>query len=152
MPVEAGTRAGLFWLFGESEREEEIMITKRSLGCIVLCALLSACASAAGFPGRATLEADQHCTVLYAADDQVALGGNNEDNFRAGLTHIWFIPPEEGRYGMALVGYDDFLNPEGAVNDQGLFYDALAVREVKIPSKEGTIPYYGLPMMKIMTE
>ncbi len=26
---------------------------------------------------------EQHCTVMYAADDQVALGGNNEDNYYA---------------------------------------------------------------------
>jgi CubicO group peptidase (beta-lactamase class C family) len=95
---------------------------------------------------------DQHCTVFYAANDQVALGGNNEDGYHPVLTRIWFIPPEEGRFGMALVGFDDFGNPEGAMNDQGLFFDGLAVRDVEVPLREGAQSYAGDAIMKIMSE
>ena len=95
---------------------------------------------------------DQHCTVFYAADDHVALGGNNEDGYHPVLTRIWFIPPEEGRFGMALVGFDNFGNPEGAMNDQGLFFDGLAVRDVDVPLREGTQIYAGKAIMKIMSE
>jgi hypothetical protein len=103
-------------------------------------------------PQPLTENVDQHCTVFYAADDQVALGGNNEDGYHPVLTRIWFIPPEEGRFGMALVGFDDFSNPEGAINDQGLFYDGLAVRDTEAPLREGTRSYTGNAIMKIMTE
>jgi hypothetical protein len=89
---------------------------------------------------------------MYAADDQVALGGNNEDNYYAVPTHIWFLPPEEGRYGMALVGYDNYLNPEGAVNDHGLFFDGLSVSGPEIPVPEDRLRYDGNGIMKVMTE
>src|SRR5512140_938104 len=68
---------------------------------------------------------NQHCTVFYASDGQIALGGNNEDSFNP-RTKIWFLPPEEGKYGVAIVGYEDY-NPQGAVNDHGVFFDGLAV-------------------------
>jgi hypothetical protein len=102
--------------------------------------------------GQSAERVEQHCTVIYAADDQVALGGNNEDGYHPVLTRIWFVPPEEGRHGMALVGFDDFGLPEGAVNDQGLFYDGLAVRDTEVPLREGTLPYEGFAIWKIMTE
>lgn len=103
-------------------------------------------------PGQSIENVDQHCTVFYAADDHVALGGNNEDGYHPVLTRIWFVPPEEGRFGMALVGFDDFSNPEGAINDQGLFYDGLAVKDTEVPLREGTPSYTGNAIMKIMTE
>ncbi len=67
----------------------------------------------------------QSCTVFYAADENVALAGNNED-WNNPLTKIWFLPPEEAKYGRVYVGFDDF-SPQGGMNDQGLFFDGLAV-------------------------
>lgn len=155
MAAEAGLPACLFWLLGKWIWKEEKMDPKKSLAaCLWIMALLAMVSSNSNPDGILARqeEVEQHCTVFYAADDQVALGGNNEDNYGAGPTHIWFIPPEEERYGMALVGYGNFLNPEGAVNDQGLFFDGLAVRNVEIPLREGTQPYNGSAIMKIMTE
>lgn len=91
----------------------------------------------------------QNCTVFYAADDQVALGGNNEDSINP-RTKIWFIPPEEGKYGVAFVGYED-MYPQGAVNDHGLFFDGLAVRVVRLPREAGKPVYAGNLMVKAMT-
>jgi hypothetical protein len=68
---------------------------------------------------------DQGCTVFYGADGNAILGGNNED-FINPLTYVWFHPAENGRYGWVTFGYDD-LTPQGMVNDQGLFYDGLAL-------------------------
>jgi len=70
---------------------------------------------------------DAGCTVIYAADESQVFGGNNEDNPNPD-TRIWFIPPEGGKYGRALVGYDDFIW-QGGMNDQGLFFDAMSVDE-----------------------
>ena len=153
--------------------KEEKMITTRSLAThlciIVLSVMISACsnpianrslAKAVHQPqvlpnessGKSAEVVDQHCTVFYAADDQVALGGNNEDGYHPVLTRIWFVPPEQGRHGLAFVGFDDFGRPEGAVNDQGLFYDGLSVRDTEVPLREGTLPYEGFAIWKIMTE
>lgn len=75
------------------------------------------------------------CTVIYAADGHVALGGNNEDGFNP-LTKIWFVPGADGGYGSVWVGYDDLVI-QGGMNEMGLFFDGLAVREVTVPPKPG---------------
>jgi hypothetical protein len=75
------------------------------------------------------------CTVLYAADEGGAYGGNNEDE-RNPLTWIWFVPGEDGAYGSAFVGYDDLV-VQGGMNEEGLFFDALGVREVEVPGRPG---------------
>jgi hypothetical protein len=101
-------------------------------------------------PLLSTEKNPQNCTVFYAANEQLALGGNNEDAFNP-ETNIWFIPPEQGRYGVAYVGYEDFY-PQGGVNDHGLFYDGLSVRNVSVPQEPGKPIYPGNLLMKAMTE
>jgi hypothetical protein len=92
----------------------------------------------------------EHCTVFYASNDKVALGGNNEDALNP-RTKIWFLPPEDGNYGVAFVGYED-LYPQGGVNDHGLFFDGLAVRVVTVPREVGKPVYNGYLMVKAMQE
>jgi hypothetical protein len=65
------------------------------------------------------------CTVFVAANDQVALAGNNED-WKNPFTRLWFIPAGEGTFGQMYIGYDDDLL-QGGMNDQGLFFDTLAL-------------------------
>jgi hypothetical protein len=77
----------------------------------------------------------ESCTVFFAADDRVALGGNNED----------------GTYGRMYVGYDD-LRVQGGLNDQGLFFDGLAVRQVNVPHELGKPIYPGVLIEKAMAE
>ena len=84
---------------------------------------------------------DSGCTVVYAADESGAFGGNNEDE-RNPLTQIWFIPSQAGRYGSAFVGYDDLV-VQGGMNEAGLFFDALGVREVDVPATSGKPTYTG---------
>lgn len=91
-----------------------------------------------------------YCTVFYAADDQSALGGNNEDCFNP-RTRIWFLPGEGGNYGVAVVGYED-LYPQGAVNEAGLFFDGLAVTIINVPRQPGKAVYSGNLAMKVMRE
>ncbi len=91
---------------------------------------------------------DAGCTVIYGVDDENVLGGNNED-FLDSETRIWFIPPEDGKFGRALVGYDNFIW-QGGMNDQGLFFDAMSIEEShKVeqgdkPKYQGSLPAKAL--------
>jgi len=91
---------------------------------------------------------DAGCTVIYGADENVALGGNNED-YPDPETRIWFLPPEEGKFGRALVGYEGFIW-QGGMNDQGLFFDAMSVEDLyqveqgDKPKYEGSLPAKAL--------
>jgi hypothetical protein len=72
------------------------------------------------------------CTVFYAFDGQTALGGNNED-FNNPLTLAWFIPASPGHFGRVYFGYDDYI-PQGGINDQGVFFDGLALPYKAMPA------------------
>jgi hypothetical protein len=85
------------------------------------------------------------CTVVYVADGEAALGGNNED-FTNALTRIWFIPGEDGGYGSVFVGYHDLVT-QGGMNEAGLFFDGLGVREVEVPARSGKPTYTGQNML-----
>ena len=71
------------------------------------------------------------CTTFYGYDGKNALAGNNED-FINPLTYVWFIPASPGRYGRVYFGYDDFI-PAGGLNDQGVFFDGLALSYKAMP-------------------
>ena len=91
---------------------------------------------------------DAGCTVIYGVDDENVLGGNNED-FIDSETRIWFLPPEDGKYGRALVGYDSVIW-QGGMNDQGLFFDAMSIEEPRKveqgnkPKYQGSLPAKAL--------
>ncbi len=91
---------------------------------------------------------DAGCTVIYGVDESNVLGGNNED-FPDPETRIWFFPSEDGKFGRALVGYDDFIW-QGGMNDQGLFFDAMSIEEpLKVeqgnkPKYQGSLPAKAL--------
>jgi hypothetical protein len=105
---------------------------------LLAAALLTVSGSSAA--GAASPDATG-CTVVYAADATSAFGGNNEDE-RNPLTNIWFVPGENGRYGSAFVGYDDMVI-QGGVNERGLFFDALGVRDVTVPQDPAKPAYTG---------
>jgi len=44
------------------------------------------------------------CTFCMATLNGTTLFGSNEDNEKAD-TNIWFLPPEEGKYGRVYFGY-----------------------------------------------
>lgn len=66
------------------------------------------------------------CTVIYAADDRVALAGSNEDAVNP-YTYVWFVPAAPGEYGRVYFGFEDGI-PQGWVNEAGLLFDGLALR------------------------
>lgn len=93
---------------------------------------------------------DGGCTVIYGVDEENVLGGNNED-FTDSETRIWFLPPEDGKFGRALVGYDNFIW-QGGMNDQGLFFDAMSIEE-PVGVEQGNKPKYqgSLPAKALQT-
>jgi hypothetical protein len=118
-----------------------LFVTLLSVG---LLALLPAPATPA--PSRAEpAPSGAGCTVVYVADGETALGGNNED-FTNSLTKVWFIPGEAGAYGGVFVGYHDLVI-QGGMNEAGLFFDGLGVREVEVPARPGKPTYTGQNML-----
>lgn len=104
----------------------------------LLLVLIISLNPAAAFPesggpgGECIPTAQQHgCSVFVAANDLVALAGNNED-WRNPFTKLWFIPAGEGTFGQMYVGFDNYY-PQGGMNDQGLFFDGLAVETTIVP-------------------
>jgi tetratricopeptide (TPR) repeat protein len=107
-------------------------------------ALLGQSASARMSPG-------QSCTIIYAADADTALAGNNED-WNDFFPKIRFVPGENGRFGGIYFGFDVTRYPQGGVNERGLFFDAAVAEEVKVPPDPKKTPYKGSLILKAMEE
>ncbi len=80
----------------------------------------------------AGLEPGQSCTVVYAADDDVALAGNNED-WTELFAKIHFLPAAKGKLGRVYFGFDVARFPQGGMNEQGLFFDVATAENVEVP-------------------
>ncbi len=97
------------------------------------------------------------CTIIYAADDHIALAGNNEDQSNP-FPIVWFKPAEDGKYGRMCFGFQD-LSPEavdwhsreGGINEKGLFYDFASTEEVKVP-RDPDKPDCWLLMNRVLEE
>lgn len=89
------------------------------------------------------------CTVFLAARGKTVLAGNNEDWIDK-HTRITFHPADEASFGRVYFGFQDGF-PQGGMNDQGLFFDGLALEE---PSEAvpGRTPFTGLLMDRAMRE
>jgi len=91
------------------------------------------------------------CTLFYAADGDVMLGGNNED-WHIPLTKLWFVPAQDGKYGVAYVTFTNHLSIQGGLNDQGLFFDYLAVPPREVEPTPDKARWNAHPLRKIMEE
>jgi hypothetical protein len=119
--------------------EEAQKMSRRFMMPVLLFALILAAGPAPTVasswrhgPGGCTPTVQPHdCTVFLAANDVIALAGNNEDG-RNPFTKLWFIPAGDDMFGQMYVGFDDYY-PQGGMNDQGLFFDVLAVSQTIIP-------------------
>jgi hypothetical protein len=80
------------------------------------------------------------CTVFHASNDNMALGGNNED-WSDPDTYIYFIPPSDTEYGMVIVGYTGSYWIQGGMNEKGIFWDGLACPYLEVVNSTGK-PYY----------
>jgi len=70
------------------------------------------------------------CTIFNASKGGRVLAGNTED-MSSTDTRIWFFPPSEGKYGVVYVGFERY-GRQGAMNDQGLFFDCNALKFSKM--------------------
>jgi hypothetical protein len=84
---------------------------------IILLALLSA-----GIPASA-------CTAFCASNRRSVLVGNNEDDNNP-FTSLWFVPGAKESFGRLYVGYDNF-EPQGGMNEKGLWFDAFATAPIE---------------------
>ncbi len=75
------------------------------------------------------------CTIFYAFDGKLALGGNNED-YTDPDTRVWFVPGEGDQHGRVFFGFSNFF-PQGGMNTAGLFYDGAATAELKMEKRAG---------------
>ena len=90
------------------------------------------------------------CLILKIAHGNCVLAGNNEDIDNP-LTKIWFEPPKKGKYGITYFGYS--VNyPQGGMNDQGLFFDAVAGNKTDWRPSPKRLDYTGNLSRKIMEE
>lgn len=104
-------------------------------------------------PWAPGMNSKQRCTIVYASDSLTALAGNNED-WTCHLNDIWFLPPENGKFGRVYFGlnFDGEHVPQGGMNDQGLFYDGASAETVIKPPDSNVIPYEGDLIQKAMEE
>jgi tetratricopeptide (TPR) repeat protein len=91
------------------------------------------------FPGL--LEPGQGCTIVYAADDNIALAGNNED-WTGLFAKIHFLPASDGKFGRVYFGFDVARFPEGGMNEEGLFFDGATAEQVQVP-RDPSKPDHG---------
>lgn len=89
------------------------------------------------------------CTIFFYSDGNIILAGNNED-WPEPFTKIWYIPAEEGNYGVVHFGWDG--QPQGGMNIKGLFYDFTATPYLKVTKSEGKTFYRGNLIHKMMLE
>jgi hypothetical protein len=76
------------------------------------------------------------CTIFMANDGQNVWIGNNEDELQKTKYRLWFYPAKKYRYGytiwtdLSLKGLS-YLNPQGGLNEHGLFMDFTAIDEIE---------------------
>jgi penicillin V acylase-like amidase (Ntn superfamily) len=85
------------------------------------------------------------CTIFMANDGQNVWIGNNEDERQNTKYRMWFYPASTKNYGYTiwtdlnfgklLKGFS-YLNPQGGLNEFGLFLDYTAIDEIKILKDE----------------
>jgi len=95
-------------------------------------------------------EVTQACTAFLATQGDTVLVGNNEDYFNP-RTQVWFVPAEGGKLGRVYFGFDDF-NPQGGMNERGLFFDGFATAPRKVVRSAGKPAYLGSLLDKVMSE
>jgi len=111
---------------------------------ILAAILLLACGDA--------VDREQYCTIVYAANDSVALAGNNED-VADETANIQFLPAGDGKLGRIYFGFDVANFPQGGMNEAGLFFDAAAGdRVVVVPRDPGKPVVEGQLILKAMEE
>jgi tetratricopeptide (TPR) repeat protein len=85
------------------------------------------------------------CTIFIANDGQNVWIGNNEDELQTTKYRMWYYPAQKKNYGYAiwtdlnfgkLLKRLSYLNPQGGLNEHGLFLDYTAIDEIKVVKDE----------------
>lgn len=66
------------------------------------------------------------CSMYKITLNGKTMVGNNEDSWRKDA-RIWFEQGENGKFGVVCVGYAGKQNPDGAMNEHGLAFDAFSM-------------------------
>jgi tetratricopeptide (TPR) repeat protein len=83
------------------------------------------------------------CTIVMASRGGIVLAGNNED-YSDPFTSIWFIPVSDKEYGRVCFGFgNSYSNPQGGMNDKGVFIDANALSPTGWKPEEGKPTFNG---------
>ncbi len=77
------------------------------------------------------------CSVFMANDGENVWIGNNEDEIQTTKYRMWFYPAKKNSYGYAIwtdlnLKVLSYLNPQGGLNEFGLFIDFTAIDEAEI--------------------
>lgn len=70
------------------------------------------------------------CTIFNASQNNTALAGNNEDWYDKDAK-VWFLPADGKNHGRVYFGFYN-ADPQGGMNDQGVFIDFVAFFPVKL--------------------
>ncbi|MGD9307759.1 MAG: hypothetical protein PVG51_01400 [Desulfosarcina sp.] len=100
------------------------------------------------------------CTGFFAAQGDMALVGNNEDYFNTTQTKIVVRPPEGRKYGRLFFGFESSkphhgfgnFNPQGGMNDQGLFFDCFATPLLQVTGSENKQRFQEHPFEILLAE
>ena len=83
------------------------------------------------------------CTIVMASKNGLVLVGNNED-WHGLFSSIWFIPASDTMYGRVCFGFgNDMQNPQGWINEHGVFIDANALWPTGWKAEEGKTAFLG---------
>lgn len=79
------------------------------------------------------------CAVFMANDGQNVWIGNNEDELQTTKYRMWFYPAKKTSFGYAIwtdlnikIKALNYLNPQGGLNEHGLFIDFTAIDDIAI--------------------
>lgn len=77
------------------------------------------------------------CSMYKVSQNNCTMVGNNEDSWGRD-SQIWFEPKGPGKYGVVCVGYArKQLNPDGAMNEAGLCFDAFSMpHRTNVPKRD----------------
>ena len=83
------------------------------------------------------------CTIVMASKNGAVLAGNNED-WKDPFSSIWFIPGSDKEYGRVCFGFGNGMqNPQGGMNEHGVFLDANALPPTDWKAEEGKPTFLG---------
>ena len=100
------------------------------------------------------------CTGVFVTQGEASLVGNNEDYFARTQTKIFVKPPEGNKYGRLFFGFGSStqvygfgeFNPQGGMNEQGLFFDCFATPPLPVTGSINKQKFKDHPFEVLLAE